>query len=205
MIGIYDYTVIATYLALAVSALGIFRAEDDPATAVLCLLVSGVIDTFDGRIARTKKNRTFEAQRFGIQIDSLNDLVCFGVLPALICRALGMTGPLYSALLIAYMLSALIRLAYFNVLEERRQDETAEARRYYLGLPVTTVSVALPLCYILSHYLSLPITGVLTALMALLAIMFISPIHVAKLGRARIAAAGVVVAAEIVVLVVRFI
>lgn len=38
----------------------------------------------DGRIARTKKDRTEQEKRFGIQIDSLNDLVCFGVLPAAI-------------------------------------------------------------------------------------------------------------------------
>ena len=47
-------------------------------------MLAGLLDAFDGRIARTKANRTDAEKRFGIQIDSLNDLVCFGVLPAAI-------------------------------------------------------------------------------------------------------------------------
>ena len=47
---------------------------------VMCLAISGLCDMFDGKIARTKKNRTEVEKRFGIQIDSLSDIVCFGVL-----------------------------------------------------------------------------------------------------------------------------
>jgi hypothetical protein len=39
---------------------------------------------FDGKVARTKKDRTEQEKSFGIQIDSLSDLVSFGVLPAVI-------------------------------------------------------------------------------------------------------------------------
>ena len=46
---------------------------------------------FDGKIARTKKNRTEDEKRFGIQIDSLCDVVCFGVFPIVLCYELGMT------------------------------------------------------------------------------------------------------------------
>ena len=83
MIGFYDYTVIATYGALFIALHGIYSsASGSPAAGLLCLICCGVIDTFDGRIARSKKDRTADGRRFGIQIDSLNDLVCFGVLPA---------------------------------------------------------------------------------------------------------------------------
>ncbi len=58
-----------------------------PYSALLCLMVSGLLDAFDGRIARTKKNRTEQEKRFGIQIDSLNDVVCFGVLAAFLGAA----------------------------------------------------------------------------------------------------------------------
>ena len=81
MIGVYDYTVLATYLSLAFGVSGILVAMNgSPYSALLCLMVSGLLDAFDGRIARTKKNRTEQEKRFGIQIDSLNDVVCFGVL-----------------------------------------------------------------------------------------------------------------------------
>ncbi|WP_263850158.1 CDP-alcohol phosphatidyltransferase family protein [Ligilactobacillus ruminis] len=49
--------------------------------ACVCLLLSGICDTFDGKIAQTKE-RTQHEKRFGIQLDSLADTVCFGVLPA---------------------------------------------------------------------------------------------------------------------------
>ena len=88
MIGFYDYTVIATYGALFIALHGIYSsAAGNPAAGLLCLICCGVIDTFDGRIARSKKDRTADGRRFGIQIDSLNDLVCFGVLPASIGAA----------------------------------------------------------------------------------------------------------------------
>ena len=48
--------------------------------AIVCLMVSGFCDLFDGSIARTKK-RTESEMKFGIQIDSLADMICFGVLP----------------------------------------------------------------------------------------------------------------------------
>ena len=93
MIGVYDYTVLATYLSLAFGVSGILAAMNgSPYSALLCLMVSGLLDAFDGRIARTKKNRTEQEKRFGIQIDSLNDVVCFGVLPGVIGASLAASG-----------------------------------------------------------------------------------------------------------------
>ena len=83
MIGFYDYTVLATYAATALGVTGMFQAvEGRHLTAVFCLLAAGLLDCFDGRIARTKKDRSHRQRAFGIQIDSLNDVLCFGVLPA---------------------------------------------------------------------------------------------------------------------------
>ena len=76
MIGFYDYTVIATYLATVLGVGGIFLAADGlHLPAVFCLLLAGLLDTFDGRIARTKKDRSEQQKHFGIQSDSLNDLI----------------------------------------------------------------------------------------------------------------------------------
>ena len=62
----------------------------------------------------------------GIQIDSLSDIVCFGVAPAVLCYCFGMRGVIGVAILMFYVLAGLIRLAWFNVMEEQRQEETAE-------------------------------------------------------------------------------
>lgn len=72
MIGFYDYTVVATYISLISSVLGMFCAINGKmALAVSCLAFSGLCDMFDGKIARTKKDRTDDEKAFGIQIDSL--------------------------------------------------------------------------------------------------------------------------------------
>ena len=125
MIGVYDYTVIATYLSLLLGLAGIYSAaQNAPLAAMLYLMLAGLLDAFDGRIARTKANRTDAEKRFGIQIDSLNDLVCFGVLPAAIGWSTGCKNFWFMAAMSFFALCALIRLAYFNVAEEERQGKT---------------------------------------------------------------------------------
>ncbi|MBR2284725.1 MAG: CDP-alcohol phosphatidyltransferase family protein [Ruminococcus sp.] len=153
MIGFYNYTVILTYLSLASSVLGMFFAmglcggEPSPKYAVICLMVSGLCDMFDGKVARTKKNRTESEKKFGIQIDSLCDVICFGVLPSIIGYSVGMRSWCDVPVLILFPLCAVIRLAYFNVSEEERQKQTEELRHTYEGLPVTSVALILPLVY----------------------------------------------------------
>ena len=144
MIGVYDYTVILTYMGAASAVFGIYSAgEGQVKTALICLMLSGFFDMFDGTVARTKKNRTEDEKSFGMCIDSLCDLVAFGVLPAVIAYALGARGLLGVSAMTLYVLAGLIRLAYFDVQEKKLQEE-AGRREYYLGLPITSACVTLP-------------------------------------------------------------
>ena len=86
MLGVYDYTVILTYLSTVSAGLGTLAAlsgEGHPYFGAFCLLFCGLCDGFDGKVARTKKDRTEYEKKFGIQIDSLSDLISFGVLPGI--------------------------------------------------------------------------------------------------------------------------
>lgn len=175
MIGFYDYTVILTYISFASAISGIFcAASGHPQWAIFCLAFSGLCDMFDGKIARTKKNRTEDEKRFGIQIDSLCDVVCFGAFPIIICYYLGMRRIYSIAILIFYGLAGVIRLGFFNVMEEKRQDETDEAGKYYRGLPITSMSVALPLLYVCSPLFSPYFIGVLHILVLGIGLLFIT-------------------------------
>ena len=130
MLGVYDYTVILTYISLWISIGGMMLSLNGHLDlAVLCLALSGLCDMFDGKIARTKKDRTEIEKRFGIQIDSLCDIVCFGVGPAIICYCMGMNGIVGVLILMFYVLAGLIRLAWFNVTEECRQQRTESVIR----------------------------------------------------------------------------
>lgn len=150
MLGFYDYTVVLTYVSLGISIFGITRAlQGDFKIAIFCLALSGLCDMFDGKIARTKKNRTEDEKKFGIQIDSLCDVVCFGIFPIMICYCLGMKETVGIIVLILYGVASVIRLAYFNVTEEKRQQESAEVRQYYQGLPITSMAIILPFLYLI--------------------------------------------------------
>ena len=153
MIGFYDYTVVVTYISLVSSILGMFCAIDGRLTlAVSCLACSGLCDMFDGKIARTKKNRTDDEKSFGIQIDSLCDIVCFGIFPIILGYKLGMCKAYSIAILAFYGMAGVIRLAYFNVMEAKRQSETSENRKYYQGLPITSMAVIMPFLFVASVF-----------------------------------------------------
>ena len=160
MIGFYNYTVVLTYIGTIFGFLGIqYIVLGNLKLSLLCLLAAGFCDMFDGKIASTRK-RTRQEKRFGIQIDSLSDLVCFGVLPAQIgfhCAQQKTAGLLIS---IAYLLCALIRLAWFDVDEEERQTHSKEPREYYLGLPVTATALILPFLIGIGSMINIPFAEV---------------------------------------------
>ena len=101
MIGVYDYTVILTYLSMISACTGIvisLSGGGHPYIGIFFLLFCGLLDAFDGKVARHKKNRTTLETNFGIQIDSLSDLVAFGVLPSCIGVALIKSAPFFTSL-----------------------------------------------------------------------------------------------------------
>ncbi len=147
LIGFYNYTVILTYLGAAAAVCGIFfSASGYPFWGIICLLFAGLTDMFDGKVASTMK-RTEAEKAFGIQIDSLCDLISFGVLPLAIGYGIGLDGGFFYASAAVYLLCAIIRLAYFNVDEAQRQKSETGRRKIYYGLPVTTSALIFPLIF----------------------------------------------------------
>ena len=184
LIGFYDYTVILTYLSLVSSVFGMTRAiHGDYKLAIFCLAFSGICDAFDGLVARTKKNRTADEKNFGIQLDSLCDLFCFGIFPAMICYLLGVRGTLGVALVMFYCLCAAARLAFFNVLEGKRQLTEGGANKTYRGLPVTSIAFILPLTFWLQFLLpELAFFILLHTVLLVVGFLFILDFSMPKLG-----------------------
>ncbi len=170
MIGFYDYTVIMTYMSIAASTIGMVLAlNGHPILAILCLSLAGLFDMFDGKIARTKKDRTVDEKMFGVQIDSLCDVVSFGFYPAIYCYAFGVRGYLPISIMIYYVIAAVIRLAFFNVLEINRQYKDDSENKFYHGLPVTSIAVILPVVFLIKFVVTLEVFR-----MILMATMFIT-------------------------------
>lgn len=205
MIGVFNYTVWLTYLSLTFATLGIvvsLHQSGHPYIGVFFLLLCGLCDAFDGKVARTKKDRTDFEKKYGVQIDSLSDIVAFGVLPACIGNAMIRLCPTISdipqirkeghlafslelilyAIIIFYTLAALIRLAYFNVTEEERQKTETDVRKYYTGLPVTSAALIFPTVLLFQYLIPKDITLVYFGVMLLTAFLFVSKLKVKKPG-----------------------
>lgn len=230
MIGFYDYTVILTYLSILSGTAGIILCLNGighPYLGMFFLLFSGLCDTFDGKVARMKTDRTAEMKRFGIQIDSLADLIAFGVLPACIGMAMFrsrmqlqvFSGPkiallqnypiIYQSVLttiaILYVLAAMIRLAYFNVMEESDQNRDKNGEKAYTGLPVTSAALIFLAVMILHILIKADLTLMYFGVMIVVGILFLSKFKLKKPKNAAIAIMIAFGALEFLLLLVKLI
>ena len=166
------------------------------------MAVALVCDTFDGIVARAKKNRTKGEMLFGIQIDSLCDLISFGICPATLFYKLGMEKPLDLMLLGAYCLCCVIRLGYFNTLAVQAELGT---KGDYHGLPVVCLDIMVPAVYLM--YLLMPRScnlWVLRLATALFGFLYILDFKVKKPVLWKFIAMGAAVIAPLLILLVRY-
>jgi CDP-diacylglycerol---serine O-phosphatidyltransferase len=110
------------------------EAPDAFYQASLFLVFSLFFDMLDGRVARLTKTQS----SFGLQIDSLADVICFGVAPALMVyrwslHAQGTAGLVVS---FAFAGAGAVRLARFNVLSMDESGKPQKPSKYIVGLPV---------------------------------------------------------------------
>lgn len=191
MIGFYNYSVIVTYLGVISSMIGISLACNGIFDgAILCLALAGACDTFDGKIARAMKNRTREMEIFGVQIDSLCDMVCFGVTPAVICYQMGLKSVAGICCEIFFVLCGVIRLAYFNMLEELKHSKPASSdeKKYYHGLPITSITIIFPVVYMFHTLLGGHFTILLAVMLLFVGFFYILDFRLKKPGNAVVAA-----------------
>jgi len=146
------------------------------------IVFAGILDTLDGRVARISGTGT----RFGAELDSLVDIVSFGVAPAFLMYQIEFVngGPAAWIFCYFYVMAAAIRLARFNVTQAGR------AKTYFIGLPSPAAGMTLATYYPFTQtalYTSLhglPWHLVLTFLMIGLTILMVSNVHYATLPRA---------------------
>lgn len=193
-LGVYNYTVVLTYIGMLVGLFGVMNVmTGDYHRAMLCLMIAGICDMFDGAIASTKKDRTRDEKTFGIQIDSLSDLICFGVLPATFVYIMNVERPWAFAVSGLFVLCGLIRLAYYNVDEANRQAATAGPRECYTGLPITASALLIPAVYVVCTYYKLELDIVALVSLLVIGVCYVTPFKLKKphiLGKIAVVALG---------------
>lgn len=123
---------IVTVLALCAGMTGIrFALAGQWENAVLAIVIGGVLDASDGRLARILGAST----RFGAELDSLSDVISFGVAPAIVLYiwVMGAAGSVGWALVLLFCVCVALRLARFNtVLDEPKPPW---ASQFFTGVP----------------------------------------------------------------------
>lgn len=110
-----------------------FALNEQWEAAVLSIAVAALFDTLDGRVARLLKG----ASKFGAEMDSLSDFVCFGVAPALVLYLWGLEDSGRVGWIFVLLLSACcgMRLARFNTMLEDTDAPAFQVNYYFVGVP----------------------------------------------------------------------
>ncbi len=177
LIGYYTKSVILTYLSVISAIIGMYIAliENEPKYALLLLIISGLCDAFDGKVARTCK-RTEQEKQFGVELDSLADLIAFIMFPIIIFYSLGLHSIINVIIFILFALGGVIRLAYFNTIA----DQNAPVK-YYSGLPVTSTAIIFPVFYLLTILLTTnTFNTIYTIVMLITSILFVLNFKIKK-------------------------
>lgn len=153
MIGEYGKFVYLTYFGTFLALSAIYLTLQHQFTeAMMCFIGSGICDLFDGQVARSFKRTEFQ-KGYGIEIDSLCDMVSFAALPAVLLMTLAQAEALdYLGLIVAsfYVIAAVSRLAYFNT---QAKSTTATHQTHFIGVPVTYSALVFPVLYLIFQWL----------------------------------------------------
>src|SRR5947207_8922465 len=110
-----------------------FALQGELKLAVIAVIVAAIFDALDGRVAR----RLGVASRFGAELDSLSDFLCFGVAPALVLylASLKDSGALGWVVTMMFPMCSALRLARFNTALLADMPPPAWTGSYFTGVP----------------------------------------------------------------------
>lgn len=131
--------------------------DDDYYRASILLVYALFFDMLDGRVARLTKTQS----AFGLQIDSLADVISFGVAPALLVYKWSLFQQGTAGFVVAFLFAAAgaVRLARFNVLSMGEGGRPMKPSRYIVGLPVPGAAGVLVSLVVANHAASSGLSG----------------------------------------------
>ncbi len=160
-----DFFTLGNFVAGMLSIL--FSLKGQLETAAIFMIAAFFLDFLDGRIARFMNSEN----KFGKELDSLGDLVSFGVAPAVFGFATGLTETWHMAILIGFAACGMLRLARFNVLKIKG----------FIGVPITVNGIVFPVIYFLLGAFDIGFNDYVVMVYLLMAVLMISDIRVKKI------------------------
>lgn len=177
-IGVYRKCDWVTMTGTSSAIVGILLASNGKTMyAVFCLIFSAICDAFDGVVAR-KFRSLKDYEIYGIELDSLNDAIAFGVLPMMIVQNLVTKSIYLDIISVFFCIAGVIRLAYFNMLSALKKGTGKE----FIGMPITCSAIIIPLVYFITFIIGKEYRDIIFTLTLLITgILFITPIKLKKL------------------------
>lgn len=159
---------VLTYLGLIFAVVGISLCFiGNLMAAATCIFICGVCDGFDGTVA--KKLRVKGNPEFGVQLDSLVDIISSGMFPVIFALSAGYNDIIAIIIYAIFVVAGVTRLSYYNI-------NSKEDGAHFVGIPITVTTIIIPIIYLLLNYE----ISFLVCFM-FLAIMFVVPLKVKKL------------------------
>ncbi len=177
MIGyLKDKANLLTMVGLACSVIGIYFAIIGNFKIAMILMLWAIFcDWFDGPLARKTKGRDSKFGEFGAALDSLVDLVSFGVFPAIVLLSYGEFSPWFLPGTVVAVAAGAIRLSYFNVFG-------LEGGKTYLGLSLDINAMLMAFLFLFESLVAPPVfSGILYGTIILLAVLNVSPFRMPKM------------------------
>lgn len=177
-IGIYSRANWITLGGLTAAVISCFLAANDCfKLAIFMLFAACVCDTIDGTIARATPNRTPSEKYYGVQIDSLCDVISFGLTPCFIAFSFGFDGILDVIVYCIFIACGAIRLAYFNTRVHFKPEKAKDFR----GIPIPMSTFVLTVLFLLTAFIPASTTvWLFRVFMFVLAIGFILNVPIKK-------------------------
>lgn len=147
VIGYYNLANFVTLAGLMLAVLACFMVSSGNLfLTVLFLSLAALCDAMDGRIARANPSATKRSRFYGVQLDSLCDMVSFGAAPCFIAYQLGYNGVIDIILYLLFVFCGATRLANFNT--EAAVDSADMKLSHFTGIPIPFSAMLLPLLII---------------------------------------------------------
>lgn len=161
MLKLADYVTMGNFISGLLAIMFSLRAEF---TIAALLIIAGVLfDFFDGRVARWTK----QENELGKQLDSLSDVLTFGVAVAIFGFTQGLNSTLSIIVITFFALCGMLRLARFNVTKTKG----------FIGMPITANGLVFPVAYFIfgtfNEYMLIPYL--------VMALLMISDIRIKKI------------------------
>lgn len=201
-IGYFSLANTVTLFGLASSIMAVFCASQNNYTlAIIMFMIAGLCDMFDGRIARGTANRMRREKIYGIQLDSLADVVSFGVVPALIVYMMGYNKLIDLVLYLLFIICGATRLAYFNT---QALSETSDLNmKHFTGLPIPFSCAAFPVLMLITKITEASIAPWIFRLFFLFAgIAFILKIKIKKFNIKFLAGVAVIDVLSVIIYII---